>query len=116
MNTAIYTVFGRNKMSALLLTDQNFTKEVKLSEKPVVLVEFYGQWNEDSLSTLPFLDEISDELDYVKVCKMDADESPKITARYGVLSAPTFIVFHNAQIVNMQIGKLTKDDIKNMVI
>ena len=103
-------------MSSLILNDSNFTKEVKLSEKPVVLVEFYGKWNDDSMNAIQYLDEISEELDYVKVCRMDADESPKITARYGILTVPTFLVFHNAQIVNMQIGALTKDDIKNMVL
>lgn len=98
------------------LQDNTFTKEVKLSEKPVVLVDFYATWCGPCQMMHPIVDELSEEFDYVKVCRINVDEAPRMAARYGVISVPTFLVFHNGQIVNMQIGMLSKDELKNMIM
>jgi len=116
-NIAISTDSGKSNMGQVFeLTDKDFTKEVKLSEKPVVLVEFYALWSEGYQDSTPVFEEIAGELEYVKCCRVDVDKAQKIAARYGVLSTPTYLVFHNAQIVNQQLGQLTKDELKCMVI
>ncbi len=104
-------------MSKLLeLSDADFTKEVKLSEKPVVLVDFYASWCEPCKLLEPVLEEIAGEYDHVKVCRIDVDKAPRMAARYGVLSVPTLMVFHQGQIVNIQTGVQTKENIANMVM
>lgn len=104
-------------MSKVLeLDDKNFTKEVKLSEKPVVLVDFYATWCGPCQLQAPLIEEISEEFDYVKVCKVDVDKAPRMAARYGILSVPTVMVFSRGQIMNIQIGLQTKENLRNMVL
>ena len=104
-------------MSKVLeLDDTNFTKEVKLSEKPIVLVDFYATWCGPCQMQAPLVEEIADEFDYVKVCKVDVDKAARITARYGIISVPTIMVFKQGQIMNIQIGLQTKENLRNMVM
>ncbi len=98
------------------LDDKTFTKEVKLSEKPVVLVDFYATWCGPCQLQHPIIQEIADEFEHVKVCKIDVDKAPRIAARYGVISVPTIMVFSNGQIMNVQIGLQTKENLRNMVM
>ena len=100
----------------LELDDKTFTKEVKLSEKPVVLVDFYATWCGPCQLQHPILQEIADEFEHVKVCQIDVDKAPRIAARYGVISVPTIMVFSHGQIMNVQIGLQTKEELKNMVM
>ena len=97
------------------LDDSNFTKEVKLSEKPIVLVEFYASWQEESLPE-GILPELSDKFDYVKVCRVDVDKAQRMAARYGVVKVPTYVVFRQGQIISIQPGVQTKDNLANMIM
>lgn len=117
MNTATFTDFGRHSMAEVLeLEDKTFTKEVKLSEKPIVLVDFYATWCGPCQLQHPILEEIAAEFDYVKVCRIDVDKAPRIAARYGIISVPTIMVFKQGQIMNIQIGLQTKENLRNMVM
>ena len=100
----------------LELEDKTFTKEVKLSEKPIVLVDFYATWCGPCQLQHPILEEIAAEFDYVKVCRIDVDKAPRIAARYGIISVPTIMVFKQGQIMNIQIGLQTKENLRNMVM
>jgi thioredoxin 1 len=42
------------------------------------------------------------------VAKLNVDENPNVTARYGVRSIPTLLVFKKGQIVDKQIGAVPK--------
>ena len=104
-------------MSAVIeLDDQSFTREVKLSEKPVVLVDFYATWCGPCQMQHPILEEVAKEQTYVKVCRIDVDKAPRMAARYGVTSVPTIMVFRQGQIVNIALGLQTKENLTNMVL
>ena len=103
-------------MAAVLeLDDSNFTKEVKLSEKPIVLVEFYASWQEESLPE-NILGELAGEFDYVKVCRVDVDKAQRMAARYGVVKVPAYMVFRQGQIIGIQPGVQTRDNLANMIM
>jgi thioredoxin 1 len=42
------------------------------------------------------------------VGKLNVDENPEVTARFGVRSIPTLLVFKNGQIVDKQVGAVPK--------
>ena len=79
-------------MAVVKLTTANFDQEVLQADRPV-LVDFYADWCGPCKMMGPVVEEISGELDDVKVCKINIDEEMEVAQRYGVMSIPTFIAF-----------------------
>ena len=92
---------------AIVLTDANFDDTIK-SDKPV-LVDFWAEWCGPCKMIGPAVEELAGEYDgRAVVAKLNVDENPQVTARFGVRSIPTLLVFKNGQIVDKQIGAVPK--------
>ena len=98
----------------VVLTSSNFEKEVYDSEIPV-LVDFYADWCGPCKMMGPVVEEISGELDDVKVCKINIDEEMEVAQRYGVMSIPTFIAFKNGEMTGKQVGAVPKGALADLV-
>lgn len=85
------------------ITDSEFEAIVLKSDKPV-MVDFYAEWCGPCKMAAPILDELSAEQSDVKIVKMNVDENPETSPKYGVMSIPTVIVFKDGQEVDRQIG------------
>ena len=101
-------------MSALVLTKENFQKEVMESDKPV-LVDFWAPWCGPCRMVSPLVDEIADEIDYAKVGKVNVDDQSELAAQYGVMSIPTLIVFKNGRIAQQAVGARDKNGIRALL-
>ena len=101
-------------MSALVLTKENFQKEVMESDKPV-LVDFWAPWCGPCRMVSPLVDELADEIDYAKVGKVNVDEQSELAAQYGVMSIPTLIVFKNGRIAQQAVGPRDKNGIRALL-
>ncbi|MGH2768038.1 MAG: thioredoxin [Actinomycetota bacterium] len=78
-----------------MLTDQNFEAEVIDSDLPV-LVDFWAEWCHPCHLVAPEVEALAREEPHrLKVGKLDIDDNPIITGRYGVLSIPTLLLFVN---------------------
>jgi thioredoxin len=93
--------------TALPITDDHFTAEVLESEVPVI-VDFWAPWCAPCRVMSPILEELAGERDDVRVVKVDIDANQIAAARYGVLSAPTFIVFKDGAPVLTLVGSRPK--------
>ena len=101
-------------MKVLLINKDNFHKEVLNSEKPVLL-DFFASWCGPCRMVGPILDEIAEEREDIKVCKVDIDEQPELASRYRVMSVPTLMVLKDGNIVEQSIGAKPKHQILAMV-
>jgi thioredoxin 1 len=101
-------------MSVITITKENFEREVIQSDKPV-LVDFWAPWCGPCRMVSPVVDQVSDEVDYAKVCKINVDEQPELAASYNVMSIPTLIVFKDGKVVNTTVGAKSKDAIIQML-
>jgi thioredoxin 1 len=89
------------------LTDSNFDQVIK-SDKPV-LVDFWAEWCGPCKMIGPVVEELAGDYEgKAVIAKLNVDENPQVTARFGVRSIPTLLVFKNGQIVDKQIGAVPK--------
>ena len=101
-------------MAVVKLTTANFDQEVLQADRPV-LVDFYADWCGPCKMMGPVVEEISGELDDVKVCKINIDEQMSIAQKYGVMSIPTFIVFKNGDVADKKMGAMPKSAVLSML-
>ncbi|HEX6131796.1 MAG TPA: thioredoxin [Actinomycetota bacterium] len=93
------------------VTDQDFEQAVLGSDTPV-LVDFWAEWCVPCHMVSPVVEEIGNEKgDALKVAKLNIDENPDATRKYGVMSIPSLILFKGGDEVARVIGARPKDAI-----
>ncbi|MBI2355645.1 MAG: thioredoxin [Candidatus Doudnabacteria bacterium] len=92
----------------LILTDDNFEKEVLGSDKPF-LVDFWAEWCGPCKMVSPAVSQIAEELkDHLRVGKLNVDENPKATMKYQIFSIPSLKVFKGGKIIGEMVGAMPK--------
>jgi len=88
------------------LTDNNFAAMVK---NGVTLVDFWASWCMPCKMMAPILNETAEELgNTAKIAKLDVDANRSSSAKYGVRSIPTLVLFKNGKEINRFVGVKTK--------
>ena len=96
----------------LNITKSNFEKEVISSEIPVVL-DFWATWCGPCRMLSPVLDDLAAEYrDRVRFCKVNVDDEPELSARFGIASIPTLIFFKNGEAQKRAVGYREKYELE----
>ena len=102
-------------MAEIILSEDNFEKEVLHSDIPV-LVDFWATWCGPCRMLAPTIAKIAEEQEgKIKVGKIDVDEEPELSVKYGIASIPTLMVFKNGEVVNKSIGVIPKAAIEALL-
>ena len=95
----------------LELTDANFESEVLQSDAPV-LVDFWAPWCGPCRMIAPTIDEIAGEGNGTyKVGKLNVDEAPNTSVKYGISGIPSILVFKSGEVVQRFQGVTGKDEL-----
>ena len=92
------------------VTDDEFQAKVLGSDTPV-LVDFWAEWCVPCHMVSPAVEEIGAENAGVQVAKINVDENPEATKKYGVMSIPSLILFKGGEEATRVVGARPKDAI-----
>ena len=93
---------------ALEFTDANFEELVIKSGKPVI-VDLWAEWCGPCRMLTPIVEEMAKEYEGRAVIgKLNVDDNPEVTAKYGVRNIPTVLFFKGGEIADKQVGSVPK--------
>ncbi|HEX9013237.1 MAG TPA: thioredoxin, partial [Anaerolineaceae bacterium] len=99
----------------LPVTDSSFDQAVLHSPLPVV-VDFWAPWCGPCRMVEPTVEKLSREYNgKARFYKMNVDENPRVSARYGIQSIPTMMVVRNGQIVDRWSGAYPEQALRGRV-
>lgn len=101
-------------MSVLTITNENFEQEVLKSDKPVI-VDFWAAWCGPCKMLSPVVDQLAEELEGIKVGKINIDEQMELAEKYNVSSIPCVVAFKNGEEVNRSVGLVPKQKLVDLL-
>jgi len=96
------------------VTDQNFEEEVLRSDLPTE-VDFWAPWCSACVRISSIYDELSEEYENFKFCRMNVAESPQIAVKYQIMSIPIQMFFVDGEKVDEIVGTGSVDSVRTKI-
>ena len=75
-----------------------------------VLIDFYTDW----CGPCKMLGEVLEDVNFIKVVKVNADKFPSISMKLGIMSVPTLCFYKKGNLVLKEVGFKTLDELKKL--
>lgn len=97
------------------VSDDSFENDVLKCDQPV-LVDFWAAWCAPCRMLAPTVEAVADK--YVataRVVKLNVDDNPSVSQRYGIKGIPTLILFKNGREEERVVGATSEGAISRML-
>lgn len=92
------------------LNDSNFEGFISSTSEPV-LVDFWAPWCAPCRMLAPVVEEIAKENASYKVVKVNVDDAPGVSNKFGIRSIPSLLFFKGGEKKDQTVGVLGKAEI-----
>ena len=100
----------------VIITSQNFQKEIIESTKPVV-IDAFATWCGPCKHMEPFFAELAEQYgDKYTFAKLNVDEARDIAISYNVTSVPTFLFIKNGKVIDTTMGYMPKEELEAKIL
>jgi thioredoxin len=97
------------------VSDSSWAGDVLNSERPV-LVDFWAQWCAPCRMLAPTVEAVAEKYQgSATVVKLNVDDNPEVSQRYGIKGIPTLILFKNGKEEERVVGATSKEAISRMI-
>ncbi len=101
-------------MKIVYVNAENFVDEVLGSNLPV-LIDFYADWCGPCKMLAPTLDELAEERDDLKICKVNVDVAPDVAQAFDVSVIPTLVAMKDGGVKAVKTGLCSKSEILQLL-
>jgi thioredoxin 1 len=96
-------------------SDSSFEKDVLKSDRPV-LVDFWAAWCAPCRMIAPTVEAVAEKYaQTARVVKLNVDDNPSVSQRYGIKGIPTLILFKNGKEEERVVGATSEQAISRML-
>ncbi|MDR1403958.1 MAG: thioredoxin [Candidatus Methanoplasma sp.] len=96
------------------LTESTFDRFV--TNNSIAIIDCWAPWCGPCRRMTPIMEELSAELkDSAGVAKLNVDENPAISAKFGIRAIPTLLIFKEGILAETLVGLRGKEDIMEYI-
>jgi thioredoxin 1 len=97
------------------VNDASFEETVLQSKQPV-LVDFWAAWCAPCRMIAPTVEAVAEQYSAsAAVVKLNVDENPSVSQRYGIKGIPTLILFREGKEAERIVGATSKESLSRLI-
>ena len=97
-------------------TNRDTFEQDVISSDRAVLVDFYADWCGPCRVIGPIVEELATEYDgQIDVRKVNVDDNPELTGRFGIRGIPTLILFKDGEPAETVVGVVAKSALAEVI-
>lgn len=95
----------------IIVSDRNFDQTIK--SYPLIVVDCWAAWCAPCRAIAPIVEELAREYSgKVVFGKLNVDENPETTQKFGIMAIPTLLVMKNGTEVDRLVGIMPKSQLE----